>query len=184
MGWDIRGHAPQSPKAYFNAKFTYSNPERNTSSRVLASALIARCEYYAAVEQTVNDLREVYAAVVLIESPNGEFAYKMMDESVGPCAYRCPASILALLTPTKHPHAIAWRAKNQERLVTRKNAKAIQHGTCVKFAEPIYFNNGQTRDTFVVEKVGKKTRFRSAGGTVYRITKWQERPFTIIPTPE
>lgn len=60
----------------------------------------------------------VFACLYLIQGPaygkdtGGPYAwgYKDVDESMGPCKTDFPASWLELLSPTKYPHALEWRA--------------------------------------------------------------------------
>ena len=68
MGWlymrSLEGHA--APKAYLDAQFTYA---RDTGrSRVLASSLVGRRTYYAAVEwiPAASGEREVWGLICLV----------------------------------------------------------------------------------------------------------------------
>ena len=68
MGWlymrSLEGHA--TPKAYLDAQFTY---DRDTGrSRVLASSVVGRRTYYAAVEwiSAGTEVREVWGLVCLV----------------------------------------------------------------------------------------------------------------------
>lgn len=63
--------------------------------------------YYAAMKSAREN--EIWALIVLTDARNGEFAYKDMDETMGPFYYDCPNSILRLLTPTKNERANNWR---------------------------------------------------------------------------
>jgi hypothetical protein len=84
--------------------------------------------------------REVIGVVVLTGTrKNGYwFAYKSMDETVGPCYYDCPATILDLLTPTTNPSALDWRRKCQERAGKQKHG-ALPVGATIEFVK-----NGNT----------------------------------------
>ena len=115
MGWlymrSLEGHA--TPKAYLDAQFTY---DRDTGrSRVLASSLVGRRTYYAAVEwiPTASGEREVWGLICLVRyNPRDReglvFGYKDMSESMGPCESECPGRILDLLTATENTYALAW----------------------------------------------------------------------------
>ena len=118
MGWlymrSLEGHA--TPKAYLDAQFTY---DRDTGrSRVLASSVVGRRTYYAAVEwiSAGTEAREVWGLVCLMRhNPRDReglvFGYKDMSESMGPCESDCPARILDLLTATDNTNALAWRER-------------------------------------------------------------------------
>lgn len=76
------------------------------------------------------------------------FSYKEMDESVGPCYYDCPASILKLLSPTDNDYANKWRQKCWEQIEKNKknnNFKKLPYGTIIKITMPYdtkYFKKG------------------------------------------
>ena len=122
MGWlymrSLAGYA--TPKAYLDAQFTY---DRDTgSSRVLASSLVGRRTYYAAVEwvPAASGEREVWGLVCLVRyNPRDReglvFGYKDMSESMGPCESECPARILDLLTATQNTYALARQRSRQAR---------------------------------------------------------------------
>lgn len=68
-------------------------------------------EYYAAVRAANGD---VFAAVGVVEGTG----YKLMDESMNPYYYGCPARILDLLTPAPKAwpgQLTEWSAKWRER---------------------------------------------------------------------
>ncbi len=72
---------------------------------------------YAAVRNTCGDSPIVYGLVILTEQRGGEIGFKTMDETCGPNADKCPASILRLLTPLPQwpdgsiGYAAEWRAR-------------------------------------------------------------------------
>ena len=82
-----------------------------SSGRVLKSAMVGST-YYAAVQ---NQKGEVWAAVFLTcgrtRHDGTAWGYKSMDETKGPCEAKCPASVLALLTPTDSGNANEWRER-------------------------------------------------------------------------
>ena len=97
--------------------------------RVLKSAMVGST-YYAAVEsKTTMGEREVWAAIFLTcgrtRHDNTLWGYKDMDETVGPNEAKCPASVLALLTPTDSKFANEWREKCRQNIAAaaerRKN---------------------------------------------------------------
>lgn len=77
--------------------------------------------YYAAMRSTKTG--KVWALVALTDMENHEFGYKDMDETVGPCCYDCPNSILNLLSPTDSEYAKEWREKCRANKHKRKPTK-------------------------------------------------------------
>lgn len=111
---------------------------------VLKSCVVGST-YYAAVKRTKfatetepEDSR-VFAAVVLTQVNNKDyynFAYKDMDETVGPYQYGCPKSILDLLSPTDNEYAKNWREKCYEVLRQKKNPDKLGNlpvGSVIKY---------------------------------------------------
>lgn len=89
--------------------------------KVEKSAMVGST-YYAAVRQLevyVGDARtaipeheqQVYGFVFRTSVEKDSFAYKPMSETMGPCYYDCPPSILRLLSPTDNEYAKDWREK-------------------------------------------------------------------------
>lgn len=106
---------------------TFSN--NTVESKVLKSRMVSSV-YYAAVEQIRNGNREVFGAVILTSGedrndPYFNFHYKEMCESSGPYEYKCPESILKLLTPTDSDWALDWRRRCQEYNDKRKNKQTV-----------------------------------------------------------
>lgn len=197
MGWlymrSLAGYA--TPKAYLDAQFTY---DRDTGgSRVLASTLVGRRTYYAAVEWITagSGEREVWGLVCLVRyNPRDReglvFGYKDMSESMGPCESECPARILDLLTATDNTYALAWRARCRARLSERsaRTAKPTpKPGDVVVLAEPILFRDGRTFSRFEAVAWPGRARgglvYRSELGGLYRIPKLKARVYRIEPGP-
>lgn len=63
--------------------------------------------------QAKNEPR-VYALVIEFHMRKEGIIGKIMDEDMGPYAYKCPHEILELLTRTTNRYALKWRAKNWE----------------------------------------------------------------------
>lgn len=112
--------------------------------RVLKSVMVGSV-YYAAVQslkkyvgkdENGNSIYEdeqcadVWAAVILTQVDRNDyfnFAYKVMDESMGPCYYDCPASILKLLSPTDSGYALAWRENCRQKMEQKKSPTALSN---------------------------------------------------------
>ena len=196
MGWlymrSLAGYA--TPKAYLDAQFTYDRD--NGGSRVLASSLVGRRTYYAAVEWITagSSEREVWGLVCLVRyNPRDReglvFGYKDMSESMGPCESECPARILDLLTATDNTHALAWRSRCRARL-SERSARAAKPtpkpGDVVVLAEPILFRDGRTFSRFEAVAWPGRARsglvYRSELGGLYRIPKLKDRVYRIEGT--
>ena len=84
--------------------------------KILKSAMVGST-YYAAVQTPKSDKDyEIWAAIFLTSfdrSLTDNFAYKDMDETMGPSTpyCKCPVSILKLLTETTNEAAVEWRKK-------------------------------------------------------------------------
>ena len=90
---------------------------------VLKSAMVGSV-YYAAVRREVKGKEPyVWAAVFLTcgktKWDNTEWGYKDMSEDCMPYCFDCPASILALLTPTDSASANKWREECRKRIAEK-----------------------------------------------------------------
>lgn len=80
--------------------------------------------------------QKVFGTVFLTSVNNNDyynFSYKDMDESMGPCYYDCPESILKLLSPTDSEYALNWRASCREQTSAKKRLNAAPIGTAIHF---------------------------------------------------
>ncbi len=149
--------------------------------------------YYAAVEQLLDDReREVFALVCLVRyNPRDRegyvFGYKDMVEGMGPNEADCPEAILDLLTPTKHPYAIGWRARCRANAEARRALVAKpkpRPGQSIVFAEPLRFRDGRTLDRFEIVASPRSHRtvlFRDPGhGGLYRIPNVRRYEYRLV----
>lgn len=197
MGWlymrSLAGYA--TPKPYLDAQFTY---DRDTGcSRVIASSLVGRRTYYAAVEwiPAASRAREVWGLVCLVRhNPRDReglvFGYKDMSESMGPCESECPARILDLLTATENTYALAWRERCRSALARKAQNAAKptpKPGDVVVLAEPLRFSDGRTFSCFeAVAWPGRRRGgivYRSELGGLYRIPKLKDRVYLLQKRP-
>ena len=111
--------------------------------------------FYAACIQTKRP-EVIWGIVCLTSLKNGEFGYKDIDETMGPCYYDCPKSILDMLSPTDNEYALEWRKKCRENdgqtIAKKLNALPIgsiievngkQYEKCkpsYQFKRPFWFN--------------------------------------------
>lgn len=164
MGWTsyhalnyktVKGRRVVDRKAEMDEIFkdedSYNGKYRLTN---LKSAMVGST-YYAAIERTAKENpedRNVFAVVCLTSvdmKDHFNFAYKDMDESMGPYKYDCPKGILDLLTPTESEYANNWRKLCYERIKAKKNPNALKNlpvGTKIKVTMPFdtkYHSEGQ-----------------------------------------
>lgn len=174
MGWDCLSSKPSNVKQYLDREF---------AKGLVASAMVGT-QYYAAYRSKKTG--EVFAVVVITRTQGGEWGYKVMDESVEPYYYNCPAKILKLLTPTDQPHANEWRQKCVQASVRKTLAKSLKNGDVIKFDDQLSFGKYGTEDTFIVCNYAiankkPRIRFRMNGTKILcRITNWRDRPFTLL----
>jgi hypothetical protein len=83
-------------------------------------------------EEIPGDEREVFGVVILTSVNNKSFAYKIIDESMGPCESNCPKTILKLLTPTTHKYAKEWRKRCEDNL-KKPNLAKLPIGSEIEF---------------------------------------------------
>lgn len=100
---------------------------------LLMSAMVGGT-HYAAVRKTIfatetePESVKVFAAITLTRVDNNDyynFAYKDMDESMGPCEDKCPKAILDLLSPTEYEYAKEWRKRCYENLKKKKDPNSL-----------------------------------------------------------
>ena len=156
MGWleyraDHYKNGKVDRKAEMDSKYNWEDESRKVE--VLKSSMVGST-YYAAVKSfnKTNGYECVTAAICLTSTNNKDyfnFAYKGMDESMGPYRYDCPKGILDLLTPTESEYANEWRKACYENLAKKKNPNTLNKlpvGTVIKVIMPFdtnYFKEGQ-----------------------------------------
>ena len=116
---------------------------------------------YAAIPEQEQ---RVFAVVFLTRVDNKDyynFYYKDMDESMCPCEYDCPKSILNLLDETENEYSNEWRNLCREKAEKSKNAlslanlplgsvirfvlngksyEVVKHGAAFQFKRPFWYN--------------------------------------------
>lgn len=151
--------------------------------------------FWAAVRDRENP-DETFALCVLYKrvtegkhgfGRRGEFWYKDMDETVGPCYYDVPDKVWNALTPldpdgeTEHAYRYEWRRK-VEALRARKAARPkVTPGTVIAFPHVTY---GGYEDVVGFEHV-EKSVFRPVftggltGGRV-RLGGWAKQHYVLV----
>ena len=135
-------------KAEMDAIYNWEDEVRG--AEVVKSAMVGST-YYAAI-RSFNKTNgfECITAVVCLTSTNNKsyynFAYKDMDETMGPYKFDCPKTILDLLPPTDNEYALAWRNACRENLAKKKDKDVLSKlpiGTEIEF-----ILNGTTHRAF------------------------------------
>jgi len=136
--------------------------------------------YYHAIQ---NQKGEVFAVVTLVKRNNGWLYKKTMGEDEGPGQSDCPRKVFEALTPTTSQWANEWRERVAERLANPQ--PKVKAGDFIKFAEPIIFANGESRDLFRYEG---RSKFRGVDTTGvfghYQITNWKLKKYEIARVEE
>lgn len=126
--------------------------------------------YYVAVESSGKDPgtyvadadgRYVFAVVILTSWRNGLFAYKPIEESMGPHYYEAPAKVLDALSGTSNEYAQKWRAACRRRHVEKRRAANLKPGDRIRLAEPVYLAGEAERD-FTVTTYTRRGKARRA----------------------
>lgn len=132
MGWTFYRAAYYKPNGQVDRK---AECDELFEGEIIKSAMVGTT-YYAAVR---NKQGEVWAAVVLTKTNNRDydnFGCKDMDETMGPCYYDCPVSILKALTPTDNETANEWRETCWQKHNAKRSPTALNNlpiGTKIRY---------------------------------------------------
>ena len=139
--------------------------------------------------------QEVFAVVFLTSVDMKDyhnFSYKDMDETVGPCYYDCPKSILDILSPTDSEYAIKWREKCYEQIEKNKNPDALNNlpeDTIIEVIMPCETKYYKEGDIVQLQKIkwGKRFKWFVKNRSVYftqRLMKSLQDHYKIIKRGE
>lgn len=183
MGWTSY-HATHYKKGNIDRKAecdAYWEEGLNRGHFEVVKSTIKGSVYYAAVkplkkcigknekgEYQYTDIplseQKIFGVVFLTSTDSKDyynFSYKDMDETVGPCYYDCPKSILDILSPTDSEYAIKWREKCYEQIEKNKNPDAL---------------NNLPEDTIIEVIMPWKTKYYKEGDIVQlQKIKWGKR---------
>ncbi len=168
MGWICYNNAPSDIKSEIARLCTGSS--ESGSMRPLYIQRVGTT-WYAAVEAwrvlpltnpdyTVDQTgRYVFAVVVLTLTENGEWGYKDMDETCGPCECSASPKLVNMLSATRSKYANEWRAKclANAKLQSRK----LKHGDCIEFKTAISFGESELKSKFRVNNWKPQGRKRA-----------------------
>lgn len=177
MGWTCayKGRN-ESTKEFFAKRF-------NPNLEIVDTSVINFRECYMALRN--KEEGSVFAFVIMLEftgDAHFNFCYKDMDETMNPHLYNCPERILKKLTPTQNDSAQKWRDKCFEVINSKRQKPKPKDGDIVKFKQPISFTNGESLDTFIVKKEGRRVRFLNQFKRLaeYQIAGWTKKDFDIM----
>jgi len=151
---------------------------------------IAQCAsknrvFYAAV-RTIST-GEVRALVVLMRWRRGQFnfAYKDLDESMGPANAEAPAAVLDALTPTDNEYALEWRQRCRTNLAhgtaNRTRLRGVTDDVIIRTTTLLQFENGLVARLFrCVHRAGRTIRWQAITDDGDRFScrlgsRWAER---------
>ena len=88
---------------------------------------------------------KIFAMVILTSTRMGNFAFKDMSESCGPCECNCPKRIIALLSPLDELYetdscSYTWAKEWRERcttIVAKPKAVKVNEGDIIKLNAPV-----------------------------------------------
>ncbi len=145
MGWSCTHKRQGQPLAEFFINDGVLKWSGTPATFTVVATAYRMPAFYAAVERVEGDKREVFAVVILVQHRPKEdynFCYKAMDESSGPNADSCPASVLMLLTTSVSEYANGWRARCWAKIEKAKIEKvklaSIKVGTRLRYGEETY----------------------------------------------
>ena len=126
-------------KAEMDERWTQTEHNGYPELTVLKSSMVGSV-YYAAIQIKRNGIVEsVFGTTALTHVDSKDyfnFAYKDIDESMGPYESNCPKGILDLLTPTDNEYANAWRERCRQNMQKKKDKKTkatLPVGTVIRF---------------------------------------------------
>ncbi|MFC0205027.1 DUF6927 domain-containing protein [Novosphingobium soli] len=180
------GHT--TPKQYLDAQFNYERTACDEHPaygyRVLDSACPGNRVYYAAVQRSeAGIVGDVHAVICLVRwnprAADDAFAYKDMDETMGPVEAECPLRILELLSSTRNPHALDWRRRCHKALQRRK--RVLPDGALIRFPSPLAFSDNTRHELMRVSRQGRRIVLtRADGGGRYHVRNLLDHPFEIV----
>lgn len=142
MGW-----TSYSATEYKNGKIDRKAEIEKESpfiGKALKSAMVGST-YYAAVDTG----KQVVGVVILTQVNGTEFGYKMISEFDGPTESKCPASIIALLSPTDNENALQWRAKCS---MDKKANYLVRVADDIEYGNWDHFCKGEEFEVYYVNK--------------------------------
>lgn len=130
---------------------------RNANWGTLIKDAMIGSTWYGAVKLVSTG--EIFAVVMLTSTTNGtEFAYKDMDETCGPCAYDCPASILNLLSPPTNEWSREWREACRQQIARKAELRKLHKATVIDVVYPFDTSHRKAGDKERLYRVHRSGR--------------------------
>ena len=125
---------------------------------------------YAAIRDLKTD--EIFGAVVTTHCINDpfepwNFGYNAYHESVGPCSYDCPDSILNLLTPTEDESANKWRNRCRLRNQNKKLLKKAKPGSRIVVFWENVLGGKYSNQEYKLQQYGKRKLWCNINNNTY-----------------
>ena len=145
-------------------------------NKVLISHMHGFREFYALCEHQKDNVVTTYAVMIKISYYKDEVCTKVMDETMGPCYYNCPAKILDRLPETDNKFALEWRKKCREQIQMNKLTKLKRKpGTKLKGKLSI-------GETFTIVKRGQRKigLYCHETGITWKASSWVFPHLSIV----
>ena len=186
MGWVVTRRAPRmSDRSFFSAELRDTLVVKGS---ILDCATVGQVFYALVAERddATGRARKPSMFVIAFRRWRGphNFAYKVLDESMGPTAARCPRRLLEQLEAARpvppNDLAAAWRERCWKAVWKRERAARFAvRGTVVHFLRPISFSDGSSHDKLVFLE---RSTFRAPdGATRYQVPGWRDGEWSFEP---
>ena len=110
-----------------------------------------------------------FILLLMIDKHDGWWGYKDIEESMGPCYYDCPLSLLDMTTGNDHDASIEWRKGVRERHATRQARRLASKAVKVGDRVTVYGKAYQ-----IIERIKRSfVGIQELTGRRYRITSLQ-----------
>lgn len=189
MGWSFT----HKPKGQGVVDFLRKEIEGETDLRAwkVLDGVASLKAAYLAVERLdkASGERTVYGMVCLLQytkEPYYNIGYKDMDETMHPYYYGCPERLLALLSPTDDPSALAWRAGCRRQAERKQLIKSLKPGNVLVFEQTFRWRvrYGEIEDSMLVVDQTKPLSFRPLSWDTTRVGLHRDSlegtPFTVF----
>lgn len=113
---------------------------------------------------TVHEIREKETGKAIVRfigcflmqtDGNGNWGYKDMEESMGPCYYSCPLAYLDMVPMPEGEYAPKWREAVREYWEKRKTIKLVE-GMKMRIVAGSWKWRGRKIEEFTIRKLGRK----------------------------
>jgi hypothetical protein len=134
MGWLFscdRNFGKQDQIAKFREPSYWGEGVKRLADRVVGN------HYWAAIE-LASGRKLVFLALLQGGGKDSGWGYKDMYETMGPCYYDCPLSLLAMTGEPTEGYAVGWRAKVRAHHAAKKARPEYESGMRVQYGDHEY----------------------------------------------